>query len=323
MYPWFGSGVDPQSVTSGSIDVGKVVAAIEQRLGPEPEGWAMLDFEEPFDSWMALPADDPKNVRGRQELLRVIRAVKLAFPRVKWSYYALPRLRRYIPGPNGENQGWHFLSEEAREREIARCHATYGELMAAQDWFCPSFYDVYENEKFVGDSRRFMLLNESAWQRASCQFVKSVRPGAAGVRPPLLPCISPFFQVGGLATEMKAIAQGEFVADQLEVALAEGADGFCIWSGIDFVLKEATIGSASDEIAVQVRTVARSAWKDQYLGGKEPIVWTSDDTRFRLSQAIGDAIANSAEIACRAIARRARSADQPVTAPSGSGTTSP
>ena len=200
LYPWFGSGVDPQSETSGSIDVGKLLAAIEQRLGRDPEGWVMLDFEEPFDSWMALPADDPKNVRARRELLRVIRSVKMAFPRVKWSYYALPRLRRYIPGPSGENQGWHFLSEEAREREIGRCRATYGELMAAQDWFCPSFYDVYENAKFVGDSLRFMLLNESAWQQASCRFVKSVPPGAAGVRAPLLPCISPFFQVANHST---------------------------------------------------------------------------------------------------------------------------
>jgi hypothetical protein len=315
MYPWFGSGIDPQSETSGSIDVGKLVSAIEGRLGPDPSGWAMLDFEEPFDSWMALPADDAKNIRARSELLRVIRSVKMAFPRVRWAYYALPRLRRYIPGPDGENRGWHFLSEQDRDREIARCRETYGDLMAAQDWFCPSFYDVYENARFSGDSLRFMLLNEQAWQRASCRFVKSSfwRPSADPV--PLLPCITPFFQPGGLATPMKAVSPDEFSADQLQVALSEGADGFCIWSGIDFVLQEATVGTANDKVATQVRDSARSAWQDLYFPNQEKVDWSSDETRITLARAIGNTISSSVEITCRELARRSPPSAQPETAP--------
>jgi hypothetical protein len=323
MYPWFGSGIDPQSETSGSIDVGKLVAAIERRLGPDPSGWAMLDFEEPFDSWMALPPDDTKNIRARSELLRVIRSVKMAFPRVKWAYYALLRLRRYIPGPDGENRGWHFLSEQDRDREIARCRDTYVDLMSAQDWFCPSFYDVYENSRFSGDSLKFMLLNEAAWQRASCRFVKSSSWRPSRDPAPLLPCVTPFFQPGGLATPMKAVPLAEFSSDQLQVALAEGADGFCMWSGIDFVLQEATVGTAKDKVAVEVRNSARSAWKDLYFAGKERVDWSSDETRIVLARAIGDAITGAVEITCRELARRSLRSAQPETAPADGASPSP
>ena len=292
-YPWFGQSPDPESMKTGKINVSILLTEIRKKMGPDPTGWGMLDFEDPFDAWLALPATDPRNRLASSEMVKAIRAVKAEFPKVKWTYYAQPRMERVFPG----GKGWANGTEAQMQAEIERRIATCSDILREVDWINPSIYDVYENSKFQGDELSYMVKNERIWREQVVKLGRTIRERMGLPQVPVIPCVSVFFQPGGRATNMKPIPIAELIEDQIDPALEGGADAFAIWTSADFFQMLATLPDSHDlnQLNRDNQRAARDAWTAEYLSGVRPRDWTDPTVKFQISQATGKTISDGAE----------------------------
>jgi hypothetical protein len=305
-YRWFGQSTDPESLKTGKIDTSKLIDEITRKMGPDPSGWGMLDYEEPFDAWLELPPTDPRHVQVVSEMVRAIRAVKATFPKVKWTYYGQPRLDRWPMQADGTRKGWPEASPESCSKEIERRITTLGPIIAELDWISPSFYDVYENALFSGEEGRVMLANEERWRIEDARLGREMRRRRGLPQVPVLPCVSCVFQGGGRATPFRPIPVPELLSDQVQPGLAGGVDGFTMWSGVDFAVMVATLPpdhklDASDQ---KVQQESRTAWQPFVPKAKTPIEWTDDMVRFELSQRVGDVVTAAAKAIKAAVSQR-------------------
>lgn len=304
---------------TGKIDAGKLFAEIDKRMGANPSGWAMLDYEDPFDAWLDLPPNDPRNRAACAEMVRVIKLVKARYPNVRWTYYAQPRLARWMPDEKGVERGWPVSTEAMKQAEIDRRFASTADIVRELDWINPSIYDVYENDMFKGDEGAVMLANEEIWRQEAVKLGRTFRQRLGLPQIPVMPCVSMLFQPGGRATAMKPIPITELLSDQIDPALRGGADGFTVWSGIDFAQMLATLPNDHPLTPMNKDTQkwARDAWTASFFGGKAPRDWTDPDVRFKLSQDTGKAVSDAA-LAIDARVREVRSgAGVPAAPPAG------
>lgn len=293
-FPVFGQSDDPQSMKTGEINVSLLIDTIRKRLGPSPSGFAMLDFEDPFDDWLDLPVTDPRNRKASSEMVKAIKSVKTSFPNVKWTYYGQPRMARVFP----DGKGWANGTDAQKKAELDRRIAVCSDILREVDWINPSIYDVYENAKFEGDYLAFMVKNETIWREQVVKLSHTIRQQLGLAQVPVIPCVSVYFQPGGKATNMKPISHAELLADQIDPALRAGADGFAIWTGMDFFQTLATMpdGKELSDLNRQNQRDARAAWTASYLDGKAPRDWTDPELKFTISQATGKTIADGAEV---------------------------
>lgn len=306
-YPWFGQSADPESMKTGRINIPILLEEIRKKMGPTPTGWGMLDFEDPFDAWLALPATDQRNRLASSEMVKAIRAVKAEFPKVKWTYYAQPRMERVFPG----GKGWANGTEAQMQAEIERRIATCSDILREVDWINPSIYDVYENSKFQGDELDYMMKNERIWREQVVKLGRTIRERQGLPQVPVIPCVSVYFQPGGRATNMKPIPIAELIQDQIDPALAGGADSFAIWTSADFFQMLATLPDAHElnQLNRDNQRAAREAWTAEYLSGARPRDWTDPTVKFQISQATGKTISDGAEAIVKQVeAARAKKA---------------
>jgi hypothetical protein len=298
-FRWFGQAHDPDSVSTGRIDVSKLASAVSAAWGPAPSGWGMLDFEVPFDDWLDLPPEDPRHRQALSELTRAIESMKRLFPGVKWTCYGIPRLGRWPRDVDGVVKGWSQVAPDVRVRELARRSRELASLVICLDWVSPSLYDVYENRLFDQDSAESMRANENLWRTDIVQMSKATLRENGRGSVPVIPCVSPLFQPGGKASVQAVIQPNEFRMDQLVPAINGGADGFAIWSAVDFAMSVSTRPASAtlDKVSEEIRTSSRRAWRALLPGTTTEVDWESDDVRFRLSSALGAVVAGAVEIA--------------------------
>lgn len=312
-FRWFGQSVDPGSERTGTIDVAKLLDEVAKAMRETPFKWGMLDYENPFDAWMDLPADSERHVQAAAETLRALRAVKAAFPGVKWTCYGLPRLSHWLEGPKGTGLGWEDRRSAVHEAEIARRTRAYSAIVAELDWISPSFYDYYENAGMTDPVGAYMIASERVWRIESVKLARTIRTNLGLSQVPVIPCISPFFQPGGKATVLRVISRDELIADQVGPSIAAGADGFAIWTAADYFSRICT--APADGLpagnATKDQNDARSAWTGLAGVGGAPVDWTSDATRFRLSQQVGQVIVDAAKAANEALRVRRAPAAKP------------
>jgi hypothetical protein len=216
---------DPDAQKSGVINASKVAHYVANSQGDAVKGWGVLDFENPFDSWIQM---DPKSERTQsavKSMVETIRVMKRAFPGVRWTYYGMPGLLYYL-----SDIDWSKASSEAKDIEIQRQLAAYGPVMAECDWLAPCVYYT------VGDGKRGKVpplevrAATRAWvaaRTAMCvRFAKSL-----GRKLPVIPFASPLYMDGGGARVFSPIPSAILEEDILGPVAQSGAAGVCIWTG--------------------------------------------------------------------------------------------
>jgi hypothetical protein len=305
-FRWFGQSADPESERTGKIDVARLLAEVEKSMREGPFKWGMLDYENPFDSWMDMPSDSERHLQARTETLRALRAVRAAYPSVKWTCYGIPRLDHWPAGPDGTRVGWNGRRGKAQEAEIQRRVDAYAAIVAELDWISPAFYDYYENARMADPVGQSMVASEKLWRTESIKLARAIRTKLGLPPVPIIPCISPFFQPGGKATVLGVISGPELLDDQIEPSIASGVDGFAIWTAADYFSRVATTpteglpaGSARKD-----QQEARLAWSALAGPAGTSIDWGDDATKLRLSQRIGQIILDAARMAGEALKRK-------------------
>lgn len=311
-YRWFGQALDPDSQATGRIDLSKLATAVTEAWGPNPSGWGMLDFEVPFDDWIDLPPNDPRHKQAIAELTQAVTSMKRVFPGVKWTCYGIPRLSRWPRDEDGLVKGWSEVSGSVRSREIGRRSRELADLVASMDWVSPSLYDVYENGLFTPNQCVTMRANEDLWRTDIVRLSKDILRSRDRASVPVIPCVSPLFQPGGKATVQSVIAEPEFLQDQIAPAIAGGADGFALWSAVDYAMRISTQPgqAALDKDSAGIRDASRKAWRALVPSPNGQIDWESDEVRLRISAELGSAVFRAAVAGHEAVRRARTSADK-------------
>jgi hypothetical protein len=285
----------PDSKSTGNIDVGAVLRCIDRVTMGDPPSWGMLDFEYGFTDRMQKGVDGPGARHARDEMIRLIRAVRAAYPRTRWTYYGVPFLPYWL-----EHRSWIDSSDQMKRAEMTRCVEMYGPLVAECDWVSPSIYPVYDPAMFDPPERASVRRAGVAWRSAQVGFARVL----AGEKP-VIPMISPVWQPGGRTPAGGVVPSDQFVEDQVRPALQAGAAGLAIWTAYGQMIDSAT-RSAED------RTVAgefpRENMARSLLDGVLPENWTSPELAARLRS-------RAANVVLRAL-RDVRSVEQvPAPAP--------
>ena len=299
---------DPSDQTGVDVNPNAVIEAIRQKLATSGYSeWGVLDIENPFDEILKNGPADARFDRAVASLVNVIRAVRTAYPQMKWTYYAFPR----VPYWMGMND-WGQLTKDEREVKYAEFARNYEPIMAEMDWFMPSLYDVYERALQMPRCASPREVAEAEYRKACVCAVSRWFTRAGVAARPIIPVVSPWFQPGGVATAYKAIPMDEFCAEQVRPAIEAGASGMAIWGEMGFFLKMATASNLPTAQYVQEwQAQTRSAFASLVPAGSAALApsapaspasidWFAPST----AQAIGATLNDSMSSAMRAIEAR-------------------
>ena len=299
---------DPSDQTAVDVNPNAVIEAIRQKLSTSGYSeWGVLDIENPFDEVLKNGPADARFDRAVASLVNVIRAVRTAYPQMKWTYYAFPR----VPYWMGMND-WGQLTKDQREVKYAEFARNYEPIMAEMDWFMPSLYDVYERALQMPRCASPREVAEAEYRKACVCAVSRWFTRAGVAARPIIPVVSPWFQPGGVATSYKAIPMDEFCAEQVRPAIEAGASGMAIWGEMGFFLKMATASNLPTAQYVQEwQAQTRSAFASLVPAGSAALApsapaspasidWFAPST----AQAIGATLNDSMSSAMRAIEAR-------------------
>jgi len=267
----------PDSKTSGEIDVGAVLRCIDRLTQGDPPAWGMLDFEYGFTDRMQKGVDGPGALRARDEMIRLIKAVRAAYPRTRWTYYGVPFLPYWL-----EHRSWLDASNEMKRLEMTRCAQMYGPLVAECDWVSPSIYPVYDPAMFSPPERADVRRAGIAWRIAQVGFARLLAQGK-----PVIPMISPVWQPGGRTPSGGVVPSDQFVEDQVRPALRAGASGLAIWTAYTQMIDSAT---RTTEDRTATGEFPRDNLARSLLDGALPQDWTAPDLPPRLRKRAADVV---------------------------------
>ena len=284
---------DPATHTDVDINVNAVIAAIGRKVSASgsPQ-WGVLDIENPFDEVLKAGPSDARFDSAVASLVNTIRAVRVAYPQTKWTYYGFPRVPYWLGVKD-----WGGITPEVREANYVQFARNYEPVMAEMDWFMPSLYDVYERARAMPNSASVREVAEAEYRKACICVISRWFDRASVVARPIIPVVSPWFQPGGVATSYQAIPMDEFCAEQVRPAIEAGANGMAVWGEMGFFLKMATAPQLPSAQYVQEwRAQTRAAFTPLVpaaTSGMMTIDWTAPSTIIAIGATLNQTLADA------------------------------
>jgi hypothetical protein len=234
------NNADTGAQKTGVIDPSKVARYVVETKGDTPEGWGVLDFENPFDNMLQKDPTSEQSKAAIKSMVETIRVMKRAFPRVRWTYYGMPGLKYYLP--DGD---WSKASARTKTAEVEHQLAAYGPVLSECDWLAPCVYYT------VGDARgsktASLEVREATRAWIAERTAMCVRFAAKRGHPvPVIPFASPLYMPGGGARAFSVIPSEVMEEDVLLPVLKGGAAGLCIWTGASTFIGIATDARPGD-----------------------------------------------------------------------------
>ncbi len=294
---WGQINQDPESYTTGIIDVDSILKQIESKTGGKPAPWMMLDFEEPFFADLNRPAESLEYKRAVKAMTGALRAVKLSYPDSKWSFYGLPNLSYWIDG-----KGWGQASHQAKEATLKKAADACVPVLADVDWVSVSIYEYYDTKMIVpGSPNSIRGTPESvradgrAWRMAQVGLAKLLARGK-----PVIPTVFPYWAPGGVAPACRVLPPRQFMEEQIIPAVDAGATGFALWAGLSFRIDQVIDGGRDPAYVSKEKNFGIAEWRAaftaDYLNNVPPPNWRDPAVRSALvagtSKTMVDSIAN-------------------------------
>lgn len=292
--------VDPDSFTTARINTQRVIDAIAHELSArERPQWGVLDFEHPFNEIMDEGTTHPRFREATNSLIEMLKAVKSAFPDIRWTCYNFPR----IPYWNS-NRDWSNLPLAEREEIQEKALSKYAALISASDWFMPAIYDYYETALFDSTMAPLIVVAERSFKEATIEFLNRCMSRMGVGRKPILPAVSPWFMNGGRATECRPIPIEELVRDQFQPAIDGQVDGVAMWCSTQWLMTLATRDGANfPDWIKREQLKVRSRFEIDLFGGSLPpdFDWTSSRDASRVRERLDNVIDDANEALSRAV----------------------
>ncbi len=278
LYP---QNFDPQSMQTAKVSGEKIVAAVKAARGENPSGWVMLDYEIPFNTVFYNGKSDPRFEPMVASMIEGVKYAKLHLPNCKFTYYGVPNVLYYI-----SNKGWEAMPEWARVQAHDSTLEKYLGIVKELDWLNPSVYDRFDLEKHPPADRPIIASRESKYRENVMRISDALRKAAGRPDLPIIPAVGIVYSEHGTATPWDAIAGGEFRSDQIDPSIAHGADGFAMWSALDYNAWVATLAWVPTA-GEPARSNARNILTKLLFDGAAPGTWTTADAKVDLSSRVG------------------------------------
>jgi hypothetical protein len=280
--------MDPAASTTAKVNGEKVVAAIKAARGENPSGWVMLDYEVPFDEIFDNGPTDPRYNPMVQSMIEAVRYAKAQLPNCKFTYYGVPNMRYWIPGG-----GWEAAPQWSQIQTMDTRFAVYKELVAELDWLNPCVYDRYDATKHPANEQVALAKREKLFRNKMVELSDRLRDAVGKPDMPIIPGVSLIYEGGGTGAVWQPLATEEFLHDQIEPALAAGADGVFMWSSLDYqtwlvgLSWVPTPGEAP-------RANARELLTKLFFDGTAPASWTTPEAKVETRRRVSNFLAKYA-----------------------------
>ena len=260
-YTLFYQTWDRQSLETNRADPEAVIRHFRRQFPPDTTAFLQLDYEYEF---LDALKSDPGSARFRDmvvHLCEVFDRVKAAFPQSKLTYYGLPHIAKYIKDNQGAQLAvWATATAEERAVEMARFEAIRP-LLDRLDWFVPNLYDWSRNSTRVEKWGPESIERDLRWRTDLVRLTKEYVLESDRPDRPVIPMVCVYYVFRGSNTGADRgllIPIEEFIQDQVEPAIAGGADGIAFWNNDENIVDTAfrVIDYASeDEIAFRRHTI--------------------------------------------------------------------
>jgi hypothetical protein len=286
LYP---NNFDASSQQTAKVDGQKVVAAVKAAKGENPSGWVMLDYEVPFDSIFWNGKTDPRFNGMVASMIEAIQYAKAELPNCKFTYYGVPNVRYYVA-----DKGWNNMPDWAKIQTRQECMDVYLSIVKEMDWISPCLYDRFDPAMHEESERASLAARESAFRLNAVQICDMLRDAAGKPDLPIIPSICVVYSDHGKATVWDPIKGEEFRSDQVDPSLMAGADGFFLWSSLEYNAWVAGLSWVPTP-GEQPRADARSTLTKLFYDGVAPSSWTSTDSKTETSRRISEFMAKYAK----------------------------
>ncbi len=228
------NNADPDAQRTGVINPAKVARYVAETQGDTPEGWGVLDFEDPFDKLLQTDPTSKQANAAINSMVETIRVMKRAFPRVRWTFYGMPGLNYYLP--DGD---WSKASAASKKAEVERQLAAYRPVLSECDWLSPCvYYTVGDNQgsrvaplDIRVATRAWVAERTGMCVRFAAKLNRTV---------PVIPFASPLYMPGGGSRAFSTVPGHVLEEDIIGPIADAGAAGFCMWTGATFFIGIAT-----------------------------------------------------------------------------------
>jgi hypothetical protein len=219
------NNADTNAQKSGLIDPSAVAHSVAKGQGDTPQGWGVLDFEDPFDQLLQTKPSSEATKAAVKSMVETIRVMKRVFPNVKWTYYGMPGLLYYLP--DGD---WHTATQGSKDAEISRQLSVYGPVLSECDWLAPCVYYTVGDGHQGRTPPQGVRMATQAWVTARTKMC--VDFAAKQEKPvPVIPFASPLYMPGGGSRAFSVIASEILDEDIVAPISRAGAAGICMWTG--------------------------------------------------------------------------------------------
>lgn len=235
-------GQDQNDFRNKRIDVDIISQRLIDEAGADFEGYAMLDYEGDWFRSLDKGANTKENELITRVMVEALQELKKRFPKVKWSYYGIPKVPYWLPDPRtGRTElNWGNAPREVKESVMEMKLNAYRGLLLHCDYMNPSLYNRYDPED---DEVKIHIPNienvEYEYRKAATLIARKVNE-VNGTSIPILPMFSHTYAVGGDVEYPGKLVDKDFLNKTMfRPNLDVGVDGFMYWNAIHYYAWEA------------------------------------------------------------------------------------
>ncbi len=280
----FQHNFDPSSLETGKVSGEKVVKAVLDARGANPSGWVMLDYEVPFDSIFWNGKSDPRYATMMTSMIDALKYAKEKLPDCKFTYFGVPNVRYYV-----SNKGWESMPASTQVATKNDVVALYIDLVKAMDWISPCIYDRFDAAMETPVDRDALVARERLYRANVTSICDALRDAAGKPDMPIIPSVSVVYEDHGKATVWGTIGHDEFRSDQIDPCIANGADGFFLWSSLEYNAWVASLSWVPTNTEAP-RAEARSVLTKLLYANSPPASWVSNDGKSDLTKRVSQYI---------------------------------
>ena len=285
-----GQGEDPQSFESGVIDIDGVLGRLSDRYPDGIQGYVSLDWEDPFFDILHGGPTKPKFEETMGNLVEFVRRFKRVFPESVVTHYNIPSLPFWGTAEDGRTAGWNDLSDECRAEYYERVEALRP-VLDELDWFCPRYYDFIPSPELPDEWRDRHVAAELEHRAAIVRWLRNYVKTSDRPDRKIIPIGRTSWTGGASGYEEwvhKDIPVDEFIHEQLDPAMKNGADGLMLWEGYEMWML-GSLFRPPDQISDELREAALAFFRSMgVLDANEVPDWKSASLKREFSKALGN-----------------------------------
>lgn len=232
-----------EDYASKKINVDIIANDVRQSVGEDFEGYGLLDYEGGFFDDLDKGGDTKANQVITQVMIDALTKLRKLFPKMKWSYYGLPKNPFWLLDPNtGKTWAtWATAVQEVKDKVFEHHVNAYKELLRHCDYMNPSLYNYYDpTDPSVQKHIPKFEESEYEYRRTAALIARRINE-LNGTKIPVIPMFCNTYAISdGTAEHPGKLVQKDFMDRCVfKPNIDAGVDGFMYWNAIHYYAWEA------------------------------------------------------------------------------------